>query len=106
MTHPDDAATPRACPYDWCTTAHGRTIHPDDEDHRSAGTPVAATVRTLDGSVRDTELEFGLLRRRDDTQTWLVLEDGADVRLELTLDSARSLLRAVRIDAALNAAEG
>lgn len=101
MTHPDDATIPTTCPYGWCTTAHGRTIHPDDEDHRSEGTPIGAIVRAIDGSTRDTELEFGLLRRRNDAQTWFVLEDGAGVHLELTLDSALSLLRAVHTDATL-----
>lgn len=103
MTHPDDATTPQTCSYGWCTTAHGHTIHPDDEDHRSEGTPVGAVVRTIDGGTRETELEFGLLRRRDDAQTWFVLEDGVGVHLELTLDSARDLLRAVRADASLSA---
>ncbi|MEN2740455.1 hypothetical protein ABCS02_21905 [Microbacterium sp. X-17] len=90
------------CPFPWCTTPHGATLHPDDEDHRSDGILVPATVRGADGA-EEVELEVGLLRRRADDQTWLVVEDGTGAHLELTLASARRLRDVVRADEALAA---
>lgn len=100
MTH-DRSTVAAHCAHEWCTTPHGRTIHPDDEDHRSDGVAFEATVRDADGTVRDTELEVGLLRRHDDAGTWFVIEDGCGAHLELALDSARRLLRTMLGDAAL-----
>ncbi|MDQ1083000.1 MULTISPECIES: hypothetical protein [Microbacterium] len=85
----------RGCIHGWCVTAHGHTVHPDDEDHRSAG--IAATVRARPGEARgpgdETELEIGALRRVDDTETWIVIETGIGVSLALTRDGARVLQR-------------
>ncbi len=94
------------CAFPWCTTRHGATTHPDDEDHRSAGIAMQAVARSPDATAHDTEIEVGLLHRRQDADTWLVIEDGADVHLEVTLDTARRLARALRSDARLSAALG
>lgn len=101
ISFPPPSAT---CAHAWCTTEHGRTTHPDDEDHRSSGVLVAATVRAPGSTPNDTEVEIGILHRRDDDETWLVIDDGHDVRLELTLASARRIVRAVRNDLALTSA--
>lgn len=91
------------CGLPWCTTPHGTTVHSDDEDHRSVGIVVPVRVRDGRGIV-DTLVEVGLLRRRDETRTWFVIEDGDRVHLELTLDSARELRDAIRADPFLAAA--
>ena len=104
---PADAEPRNArCPYPWCTTPHGTTSHPDDEDHRSAGILMPAVARSLDPTVHDTEIEVGLLHRRHDGETWVVIEDGADVHLEVTLDTARRLAQALWKDPGLSAALG
>lgn len=86
---------PRRCALVWCVTAHGETVHPDDDDHRSAG--IGVTVRARRGEARgsgeETELEIGALRRSDDAETWIVIETGIGVSLALTRDGARSLSR-------------
>jgi hypothetical protein len=91
---------------DWCTSEHGATLHPDDEDHRSSGVAVPLTVRTAGsaGVAAETDAEIGLLRRRSDSTNWLVIEDGANLHVELTLDSARRLVAAVSQDPVLRAA--
>lgn len=104
VPHGRSHAGDSACALAWCTTAHGATAHSDDEDHRSDGIMLPATARARRSATRATEVEVGLLRRRDDDQSWLVIEDGADVHLEITLDTARALLRAIRDDAQLRAA--
>jgi len=90
----------RRCPYEWCVTAHGATVHPDDEDHRSAGRGFRAWVR--DGSGRGTgtlsDVEVGALRRTDDDRTWVVVETGAGIALALDADAARSLGRRLTDD--------
>jgi hypothetical protein len=89
---PDERERVR-CAYAWCVTDHGRTVHPDDEDHRSAGSGFAARVR--DGSSLGcgeiTDLEIGVLRRRGDAETWISIESGAGVSLALPLVDARAL---------------
>ncbi|MFT4135939.1 hypothetical protein [Microbacterium sp.] len=98
------AHAPPSCGHDWCATAHGTTTHPDDEDHRSHGILAPAIVRARESRWLETEVEIGLLRRRHDAECWLVIEDGADVHLEVTLDTARALVRTVLRDPALRAA--
>jgi hypothetical protein len=46
-------------------------------------------------------VEVGLLHRRADSQTWVVVEDGRRIHVELTLESARDLLRALESDSAV-----
>ncbi|SDB85315.1 hypothetical protein SAMN05216418_0674 [Microbacterium enclense] len=81
--------------HEWCVTEHGSTVHPDDEDHRSAG--IALTVRARPGDARGvgevTTLEIGALRRADDSDTWIVIETGIGVSLALTREGARALQR-------------
>ncbi len=106
----DDRAPLDGTPEDaepiWCATPHGRTLHPDDEDHRSDGVPIRLTIPDAErsGKARTTDAEIGLLRRRGDDRTWFVVEDGDDVRFEISLDSARELLREIRSDPTLRAA--
>lgn len=90
----------RGCGFAWCVTEHGSTVHPDDEDHRSAG--VGMTVRVRDDVTRgpgvSTKVEVGLLRRIDESETWLVVEAGAGSSLSIPLHSARALVASVRDD--------
>lgn len=89
---------PRRCALTWCVTAHGETVHPDDDDHRSAGVGMMVRARRGDarGPGEETELEIGALRRSDDSETWIVIEAGIGVSLALTRDGARSLSRRLR----------
>ena len=48
---------------------------------------------TARGPGHDTELEIGLLRRVDDTETWIVIETGIGVSLAVDRDGARLLQR-------------
>jgi hypothetical protein len=89
------------CPFPWCATPHGATLHPDDEDHRSVGLLVPVSVREA-GRTIDTEVEVGLVRRRGDAETWLVVEDGAAVHLEISLASVARVRAAVRRDPVLH----
>jgi hypothetical protein len=95
---------PRRCALTWCVTAHGETVHPDDEDHRSAGVGVMVRARRGDarGPGEETELEIGAVRRVDDSETWIVIETGIGVSLALTRDGARSLSRLLRDDTGPN----
>lgn len=90
------------CEFDWCATEHGAHAHPEDDDHRSPGVGSAALLRRVGGSGHgvDTELEVGVLRRRDDDQAWLVIDAGQGVGIEIAIDSARRIVHAlVRDDA-------
>ncbi|SDO46956.1 hypothetical protein SAMN04487848_1042 [Microbacterium sp. ru370.1] len=91
---------PLGCGYAWCMTEHGRTVHPSDEDHRSAGTGVTVRVRAgFDhGSGRLEEWEIGLLRRSTDAETWLVVETGDGAAVALSHDATKVLLEAVSAD--------
>jgi hypothetical protein len=92
-----------SCGFAWCTTDHGHTTHPDDEDHRDDGIPVDLEVRdnadAASATVRSAEV--GLLRRRSDDQTWLVVDDGSGLDHAISLDSARRLVRAIARNPAL-----
>jgi len=92
-----------SCPFDWCTTRHGQTTHEADEDHRSGGRSLTLTLRDeRDGAAISTaEVEVGLLRRRSDNRTWLVIEDGRDIRVHITAESVHDLLDAVLADPAV-----
>ena len=98
--------TPRAairCPHSWCTTAHGRTVHPDDEVHRSSGTSIETRVRRPAdrGPGRAVTLEVGLVRHDGDDAPWLAIDDGATISAEIPLDGARALRRLFLDDVAL-----
>ncbi len=83
------------CIHRWCVTEHGATVHPDDEDHRSAGVALTVRARRAEarGPGRETELELGVLRRAGESETWIVIETGIGASLALTRDSAPLLLR-------------
>ncbi|MFF7681933.1 hypothetical protein ACFZA2_04155 [Microbacterium sp. NPDC007973] len=91
---------PRPCAFDWCATEHGRTVHPDDEDHRSGG--VAVSLRTRAATARDRghleEWEIGLIRRSADAETWLVVEAPRGVSIALSREATRALVDAVCAD--------
>lgn len=90
-----DGVDRRRCIHPWCVTEHGATVHPDDEDHRSAG--AALTVRARRAEARgpggETQLELGALRRVGESETWIVIETGIGASLALTRDGARLLQR-------------
>ncbi len=94
------------CDYDWCTTQHPAGIHPSDDDHRSSGVATPTPVRRVDetGEGTDVDLEVGLIRRRTDGQTWLVLDAGNGIGIELGLDGARRVFRALLREEALRSA--
>ena len=99
------AATSR-CTLPWCTTSHGGTIHPDDEVHRSTGVAFDARVRRPAdrGPGRATTLEVGVLRRPDDDAPWVVIDDGRDAAVALSIDAARALRRLIHTDPSLRSA--
>lgn len=94
------ADTSSACEHAWCSTPHGATVHPDDEDHRSPGVLVHGVIRSR-GIAHRTALEVGMLRRRHDGDEWLVIEDGERVHLEVTIETARRIVQAIAADATL-----
>ncbi|MFJ4037409.1 hypothetical protein ACIPVB_04945 [Microbacterium sp. NPDC090007] len=91
-----DARPPASrCVYGWCVTPHGDTVHPADEDHRSDGVGLTIRVRDAracgDGDLR--AVEIGVLRRRDDTATWIVVEAGGRASFALALEDAGAIGR-------------
>lgn len=92
--------TERACSFEWCETAHDDTAHPEDEAHRSVGVGFVARVRGVHdrgpGVWRDVEV--GVLRRRNDTESWLVIEAEDGTGLAINVDGARELRRALADD--------
>ncbi|RKT36238.1 hypothetical protein DEU34_0749 [Microbacterium sp. AG1240] len=92
-----------SCPFAWCTTRHGQTTHEADEDHRSGGRSLTLTLRDgRDGAaIATADVEVGLLHRRSDSRTWLVIENGRDIRVQITAESAHDLLAAVLADPAV-----
>jgi hypothetical protein len=93
----DDTATSHACP-PWCGRDHRPGMHPDDQHHASPARRVA--VVTGDPLLDPDDLADAgavvarLFRRTHSELTWLevVSEEGREVRLVATLDSARRLL--------------
>lgn len=88
------------CEFSWCTTEHGQTVHPDDEEHRSGGVALPVRVRRAgeSGAGTATVVDVGLHRGLHDDQTWLSFDDGRTVRAEVSLAAAREVLRAVLAD--------
>ncbi|WP_298871239.1 hypothetical protein [uncultured Microbacterium sp.] len=95
----------RRCAFEWCATDHGRTVHADDEDHRSEGVAVALRVRAAasSGPGRLDDYEVGLLRRSADDETWLVVEAPGGVSIAMSREAARAVVHAVRVDRHLRA---
>lgn len=86
------------CTYAWCTTRHGRTIHPDDETHRSSGSGFPARVRgSEEAAGTERQVEVGILRRPGDVENWLAIEVGS-IELALSMDGARELRRVLADD--------
>lgn len=86
------------CP-SWCRHAHAPDDHPDDRHHRSRVLVLAVvtghpTLET-DEHAEPASVTVRLVRRVDSALTWLevVSEEGPQVRLVLTAESARHLLR-------------
>ncbi|MFZ2015525.1 MAG: hypothetical protein WAV00_17035 [Nocardioides sp.] len=84
------------CPA-WCRRAHHDRLHPDDQHHQSAvrRVGVVAGHPTLepDDLAVPCPVVARLVRRTDSEQTWLELvsEEGGQVRLVVTLESALRL---------------
>lgn len=97
---------PAQCAFAWCTTEHGRTVHPDDETHRSAGVGLRAHVREglSAGAGVLTRLEVGLVRGLNDRETWVALEFGAGCAIAIDAVTARTLGRLLRDDPDIAAA--
>jgi len=85
------------CP-PWCRSPHVAAGHPEDAHHRSRVHLVAAVTGqpTLESDERAeaVSLAVRLVRRVDSRLTWLevVSAEGPQVRLVLTVESARHLL--------------
>jgi len=94
--HTDDTGVRHTCPT-WCCRSHRPGTHPDDEHHASL--PRHSVVLTGDPMLQPDDLTaasaiVGRLTRRTDSElTWLEVlsEEGRDVRLVVTVDSAHRL---------------
>ena len=77
-----------------------RPCTPDDEDHRSRGTGLTARVRrgAARGSGVLTDVEVGLLRRGDDSETWVVVETSDGTSICLPVHAVRALIARVGED--------
>ena len=96
-----------ACP-PWCVGGHGELDHPDDRVHRSRSVVVPVVAR-------HTWFEGALLRRSADavdfdvaisqvdgeSDIWLYVGAGPAASIEVTLESAERLVRAIGEVAAL-----
>jgi hypothetical protein len=95
--HTDDAAVSHPCPA-WCRRSHRPRSHPDDQHHASL--PRHSAVLTGDPTLDPDDLATPsavvgrLVRRTHSDLTWVEIlsEEGRDVRLVVTVDSARRLL--------------
>jgi len=92
--------SPDPCP-SWCRRAHAVDDHPDDRHHQSRVRLVAVvtghpTLETDDRAL-PVVVAVRLVRRVDSPLTWVeaVSEEGSQVRLVLTAESARHLLTTV-----------
>jgi uncharacterized protein DUF6907 len=92
-----DPDSPDPCP-SWCRRAHAAGDHPDDRHHHSRVLLVAVVTGhpTLepDDRAHPASVAVRLVRRAGSTLTWLEVlsEEGQQVRLVLTAESARHLL--------------
>lgn len=95
--HTDDTTASNGCP-PWCRRAHAPGLHPEDQHHASEPRRVALVtgVPALDPDdlAVTSAVVARLVRRTQSDVTWLevVSEEGRDLRMVITLDSARRLL--------------
>jgi hypothetical protein len=97
QNHTEDARSSHACPA-WCRRSHRPGAHPDDQHHTSR--PRHAVLLTGDPVFDPDDLTTAsavvgrLVRRTHSDQTWVEIlsEEGRDVRLVVTVDSARRLM--------------
>ena len=88
---------PDACP-PWCDRAHAPDDHPDDRHHQSPAELVAVVTGSPmlepDDHAHPTSAVVRLVRRRESDLTWVevVSEEGPEVRLVVTTESARRLM--------------
>jgi hypothetical protein len=93
---PDDA-----CPL-WCRRDHTEGDHPEDRHHQSPARLVAVVtgqpMLDPDDQARPVSAVIRLVRRQGSETTWLELvsEEGPEVRLVVTTESARRLVRDVQ----------
>lgn len=95
--HTDDTAPAHPCP-PWCERDHRPGLHPDDQHHASRPRliPLVTGLPALDPDdlAVAAAVVARLVRRTHSDLTWLEVasEEGRDVRVVLTVDSARRLL--------------
>ncbi|MFT4286364.1 DUF6907 domain-containing protein [Nocardioides sp.] len=103
MIHDPDSPSwlTEACPA-WCAREHREADHPEDRYHQSepAIVPVIASLAPLvpvPASFEPADLVVRRCRYVADAVEWLAVEtlEAAHLRLVLTLESARRLVRAV-----------
>jgi hypothetical protein len=96
MREHEDVEPRPDCP-GWCRRDHAAPSHPDDQHHHSdvrrAVTVVGRPLLEPDDLAAPCVVLARLLRRTDSEQTWveLVSEEGREVRMVVTLESARRL---------------
>jgi hypothetical protein len=95
--HTDESDARSACP-PWCAREHRPGLHPDDQHHASRSRRVALVtgdpVLDPDDLAVPDAVVARLVRRTHSQLTWLevVSEEGRDIRMVATLDSAHRLL--------------
>jgi hypothetical protein len=88
---------PDACP-PWCQRIHAHDDHPDDRHHQSPADLVAVVTGNPmlepDDLSRPASVAVRLVRRTGSDVTWVeaVSEEGPEVRLVITAESARRLV--------------
>jgi hypothetical protein len=99
--HTDDTAARDGCP-PWCEREHRPGLHPDDQHHasRPRRVPLITGRPGLDPDdlAAPDAVVARLVRRIHSDLTWLevVGEEGRDLRMVATLDSARRLIAVLR----------
>jgi hypothetical protein len=90
-----------ACP-PWCGRTHAEDDHPDDRHHQSPAELVAVVsgrpMLEPDDQAHPTSAVVRLVRRTGSDVTWVevVSEEGPEVRLVVTTESARRLMATLR----------
>jgi hypothetical protein len=95
--HTEDTAARQECP-PWCRRSHRPGVHPEDQHHVSRSRRIALVTGEPALDPDDLAVAHAvvarLIRRTHSDLTWVevVSEEGRDVRMVLTVDSARRLL--------------